>query len=110
MNNPIKVTNMTETTLNSCCTPNEVENVRIFINTSKCSGCGLCGELCPFGLPKPNSAGKFEVKKPELCTECSACQRNCPTQAINMQEQKGCGCLWDAKQRLKNSDENCKCC
>ena len=45
----------------------------------------------------------------EKCTECSACFRNCPTQAIMMQEQKGCGCLWDARQRAKGSQQN-SCC
>jgi ferredoxin len=77
------------------------ENVRIFINKTMCNGCGLCGEVCPFGLPVPAGSGKYKIKKPELCTECSACQRNCPTSAIIMQEQEGCGCLWDARQRKK---------
>jgi len=75
---------------------------KIFIIPNLCVECGLCGELCPFGLPKPGKSGKYEIKDPDLCIECSACQRNCPSQAIIMQEQKGCGCLWDARQRLKN--------
>lgn len=86
-----------------------LENVKILVNTTLCNGCGLCGEICPFGLPQPNSSGKFEIKKPELCTECSACQRNCPTNAIIMQEQKGCGCLWDTRQRKKNAKRNNTC-
>lgn len=101
---------MIETTPNSCNSTETIEIVRIFINASICNGCGLCGELCPFGLPQPNSSGKYEIKRPELCIECSACQRNCPTQAINMQEQRGCGCLWDARRRAKNSDDDCGCC
>ena len=88
----------------SCCTPSagEISNVRVFINSMICTGCGLCGELCPFGLPTPTNDGKFEINKPELCTECSACKRNCPTQAIMLNEQQGCGCLWDARGRAKN--------
>ena len=102
---------MTELEANqsSCCTPSTIQIARIFINASACTGCGLCGELCPFGLPLLNDSGKYEIKYPELCTECSACYRNCPTQAIMMQEQKGCGCLWDARQRAKNSQQN-SCC
>ena len=103
---------MTDTNLNSCCDSGTItiELPRIFINSTLCNGCGLCTELCPFGLPKPIDSGKYEIIGPELCIECSACQRNCPTQAIMMQEQKGCGCLWDARQRLKNPQDDCKCC
>ncbi|MFX1394412.1 MAG: ATP-binding protein [Promethearchaeota archaeon] len=101
---------MTETNNNSCCSPITIELPRIFINESICINCGLCGELCPFGLPQPNNSEKYEIKKPELCTECSACQRNCPSQAIILQEQKGCGCLWDTRRRLKNPNINDSCC
>lgn len=106
---------MTETNNKSCCTPTSMDNLtnflntKIFISESKCTGCGLCGDICPFGLPQPTNNGKFDIKNPELCTECSACQRNCPTQAIILQEQKGCGCLWDARQRLKNPNNTCNC-
>ncbi len=92
---------MTETKKDSssCSTPEGSE--RILIDKSICNGCGLCSEVCPFGLPISDGSGKFEISKPELCTECSACQRNCPTQAIIMNEQEGCGCLWDARSRKK---------
>ncbi|MFX0073114.1 MAG: ATP-binding protein [Candidatus Hermodarchaeota archaeon] len=102
---------MTEMKLNnnSCSTVSTIEIPRIFINALKCTGCGLCGEVCPFGLPQLNDSGKFEIKNPESCIECSACKRNCPTQAIIMQEQKGCGCLWDARQRAKNPEQK-SCC
>ena len=101
---------MTEIELDFHKIMDSIENVRIYVNTTLCNGCGLCGEICPFGLPRPNNSGKFEIKKPELCTECSACQRNCPNNAIIMQEQKGCGCLWDARQRNKNAKNNDTCC
>ena len=79
---------------------------KIQINQEKCIGCGLCDEVCPFGLPKRDSGGKFVITRSFLCTECSACQRNCPTQAIIMMEQKGCGCLWNVKAR-KKGEKNC---
>ena len=86
-----------------------VKNIRIFINRDVCTGCGLCGEICPFGLPQPSNNGKYEITKPDLCTECSACKRNCPTHAIIMQEQAGCGCLWNVRNRVKSSNQSCNC-
>ncbi len=59
--------------------------------------------MCPFGLPQINDSGKYEIARPELCTECSACSRNCPTQAIVLNERKGCGCLWNARGEAKNA-------
>ena len=89
----------------------EIEDLRIWIDASLCNGCGTCGEVCPFGLPQPNTSGKFEIKKPNLCTDCSACKRNCPTQAIIMNEVKGCGCLWNARavKKSKSANENDSC-
>ena len=108
---------MTESNQNSCCSDgtDKVQNIlnvldiRILINEPLCTGCGLCGELCPFGLPKPSDNGKYEIMNPELCTECSACQRNCPTNAIIMREHVGCGCLWNARQQAKSKGNSCNC-
>jgi len=105
---------MTETNNNSCCSPDssskQLNNVRILIDQQLCTGCGLCGEVCPFGLPRPMENGKFRISDVNLCTECSACKRNCPVQAITMLEQKGCGCLWDTRQRIKKKGSSNSCC
>jgi NAD-dependent dihydropyrimidine dehydrogenase PreA subunit len=88
---------MTETNNNSCCSPD---------SSSK----QLSGEVCPFGLPQSIENGKFKITDVNLCTECSACKRNCPVQAIIMLEQKGCGCLWDTRQRIKKKGSMNSCC
>lgn len=79
-----------------------LQSVRIFINPDTCIGCGICAEVCPFGLPKEIGNKVYTIPNTESCTECSACQRNCPSNAIIMKEQMGCGCLWDARERLKS--------
>ena len=82
---------------------------KISIDQDLCTGCGICGEICPFGIPQSSNNGKFEITEPERCTECSACKRNCPAMAVILQERKGCGCLWDARSRSKNPQDN-SCC
>ena len=94
---------MTESELKISLDKLSIKDFKIYIDENLCSGCGLCGELCPFGLPKPLENGKYDIKNPKLCTECSACKRNCPENAIIMNEKKGCGCLWNARAKAKNS-------
>jgi len=86
---------------NKCIQSQYLSKKIIYIDIEKCIGCGLCSEICPFGLPKKALNGKFEIEQVELCVECSACQRNCPKDAIIMEEQKGCGCLWNVRNRKK---------
>ena len=80
---------------------------KISIDQDLCTGCGICSEICPFGIPQVNGDGKFEMFEPERCTECSACKRNCPTMAILLKEQKGCGCLWNARAEAKKAQNSC---
>jgi len=94
---------MTQSELNVSLDKLSIKDFKIFINETLCTGCGLCGEVCPFGLPQPLDNGKYDIKNPKLCTECSACKRNCPVNAIIMDEIKGCGCLWNARAKAKNS-------
>lgn len=87
-------------------------NRPIVINEIVCTGCGLCREICPFGLPEPVEGGKFRVIRFYECVECSACQRNCPVDAIVLVEREGCGCLWDIAQKVRDSKNkpNSTCC
>ncbi|MHA1725335.1 MAG: 4Fe-4S binding protein [Promethearchaeota archaeon] len=55
-------------------------------------------------MPKPKEDGKYGITKQEACIKCGACFKNCPENAIIMQEQQGCGCLWDARERAKNNE------
>lgn len=82
-------------------------NLKIYVDFNRCTGCGVCAEVCPFGLYSKDFTGKYTVNA-ALCTECSACKRNCPAEAVIMVEQQGCGCLWNVKSNEKNK-ENSSC-
>ena len=49
------------------------------IDNDKCTGCGICVDVCPVG------AIKVENQKAiisEECAECAVCIDQCPNQAI----------------------------
>ena len=101
---------MTELDLESFNFKDFVKDTNIFIDKELCNGCGICGEVCPFGLPQATNSGKFEIIEPESCTQCTACKRNCPTQAIILEEQVGCGCLYNARGVAKNAKKTQNAC
>ena len=58
------------------------------INTSKCTGCGKCQELCRFDAVK-ESEDKFEIEE-SLCEGCGVCVHFCPVKAIEFPD-RNCG-------------------
>lgn len=51
------------------------------VDESKCSGCGICAELCAFHAIL--SLGGRAIAFPELCHGCGGCARFCPEGAIS---------------------------
>jgi len=54
------------------------------VNTSRCRGCGTCGEICEFGAPiliKKNGDHVSWID-PLICTGCGTCVAHCPSGAI----------------------------
>ncbi len=50
------------------------------VDDQKCTGCGLCVEVCEFNAI--GSIGKGVLVFPELCHGCGACWKLCPEDAI----------------------------
>ena len=50
-------------------------------DTSKCSGCGACGAVCPkdcIAMTEDAYGFLFPVASPSLCIECGRCEAVCP--------------------------------
>ena len=63
--------------------------VSLKLEPEKCSGCGVCLEVCPhdvFNLAK----GLVEIKDKDACMECGACALNCPSEALSVNAGVGC--------------------
>ena len=59
------------------------------IDTDRCTGCGICGEVCPHKV-FAFVPGHAEIRNRDHCMECGACALNCPLEAITVN--KGVGC------------------
>jgi NAD-dependent dihydropyrimidine dehydrogenase PreA subunit len=63
--------------------------VTLQLAADKCSGCGMCLEVCPHEVFKMNSSHAV-IRNRDACMECGACSRNCPAGAISVQTGVGC--------------------
>ncbi len=75
-----------------------------FVNEKKCTGCGLCTIKCPIKVPDefnrgigergaiyipfPQAVPKYAVIDKETCINCRSCERECPAEAINFQQEE----------------------
>lgn len=77
------------------------------LNREKCTGCGMCLEVCPHGVFTLKE-GKSEINDKNFCMECGACAKNCPFDAISVKS--GVGCAYAIiKGRLMGSEPSCDC-
>lgn len=73
-----------------------------------CTGCGLCSIVCPHGVfVQGNEIA--ELRYPERCIECGACQRNCALGAISVRAGVGCAAalMLDALRGRKSNSCDC---
>lgn len=74
-----------------------------YVDEDKCTGCGLCTTKCPIKIPNdfdrgigersaiyvpfPQAVPKLALIDREVCIECKSCQRNCPAEAVNFEQE-----------------------
>ena len=56
----------------------------VSINEEKCSGCGVCVEICSFGALHKDEMGVVKIDE-LLCTVCGLCGASCPEKAITVE-------------------------
>lgn len=56
------------------------------VDCSKCTKCGICVSLCPFGIVVQGDDGfpEMDAKRSGRCVECGHCVLFCPTKAVSM--------------------------
>ena len=57
------------------------------VNKEKCTGCGVCVPLCPYGaisLVEAEDGKKKSEINPALCKGCGVCTAACPSKAITL--------------------------
>jgi NAD-dependent dihydropyrimidine dehydrogenase PreA subunit len=59
------------------------------LDSSRCSGCGMCVEVCPHSVFRIKNRKAHIVDK-DLCMECGACAKNCPAKALAVHAGVGC--------------------
>ena len=62
----------------------EVESVVAQVNTFKCTGCGLCSNICAYQAVKVNEVTKKAEVDVGLCKGCGACVAGCRCDAITL--------------------------
>ncbi|HDJ26344.1 MAG TPA: CoB--CoM heterodisulfide reductase iron-sulfur subunit A family protein [Candidatus Bathyarchaeota archaeon] len=64
----------------------ESEAITAVVDETRCIGCGLCVEICPFGAPVLE-ARKARIRE-VMCKGCGTCAASCPRGAISMRHFK----------------------
>jgi NAD-dependent dihydropyrimidine dehydrogenase PreA subunit len=63
--------------------------VSLEFDQARCTGCGLCVEVCPRGV-FAMANGVAQLVDRDACLECGACALNCLPEAITVNPGVGC--------------------
>jgi tetrahydromethanopterin S-methyltransferase subunit A len=64
--------------------------VKVKVDEDKCSGCGICADICPEGIYELRTTSERVLAVPvgeEKCSRCRACKEKCPQGAIEITEE-----------------------
>lgn len=78
----------------------QAEALTSVVDESKCSGCGTCIQVCPYGALRKSDKGLSEVIV-AACKGCGCCGATCPENAITMTNYTDAQLLAEAKATLE---------
>ncbi len=79
----------------------------ISLTEEKCTGCGICLEVCPHHVFVIENRKASLVDK-DRCMECGACMMNCPSQALFVDKGVGCAAAL-INSIITGGDPTCGC-
>jgi NAD-dependent dihydropyrimidine dehydrogenase PreA subunit len=59
---------------------------KVIVDFDKCTGCGVCGSVCPADVYGAVTDGKTVVADEGSCIGCRACESQCPENAITIED------------------------
>lgn len=77
------------------------------LDDEKCTGCGVCVEVCPRGV-YVIAGKKAVVTDKDFCMECGACALNCAFDAIRVDSGVGCASAI-INGMMTGGDPSCGC-
>lgn len=77
----------------------QAEALASVVDETKCTGCGTCIEVCPYGALRKNDKGFAEVIV-AACKGCGCCGATCPEGAISMTNYTDAQLLAEARAAL----------
>ena len=80
--------------------------VTLQLDEKKCTGCGMCLNVCPHAVFTMNSK-HAAIQSRDACMECGACSQNCPANAISVQSGVGCAAAVINSLLGRNGGECC---
>ncbi len=78
----------------------QAEALTSVVDEAKCSGCGTCIQVCPYGALRKNDKGQAEVIV-AACKGCGCCGATCPEGAITMTNYTDAQLLAEARAGLQ---------
>lgn len=81
--------------------------VSLQLNQDKCTGCGICIEVCPQAVLKLQDRVAIMADR-DACMECGACEQNCPFDAITVHAGVGCAAAV-MRGILTGGEPDCTC-
>ena len=66
----------------------------VTVDESKCTGCGICSEVCPVEAITVDQVAKIDAA---ICTDCGSCVAECPNEAISMNEMAASSSAWSSR-------------